>query len=216
MSALAPIIRIIVAVFGIALIHAAFLTDQPALGFYAIAGAGAVGLADGWRRRAISTAGYVILLVLSAGFFLVALYGGGTTQMHLLITVPILAHLALCGLFGSTLLPGRTALITCFSRIERAPIIDPVIERYTRILTWLWVCYFAAITMAAAVLAVIGDFSTASWVTSVVSPAAGVVLFAGDHLYRYLRPSVFGPTSIVRTFRSMADPAAWRLMKNGS
>lgn len=212
LSALVPTVRIVGALTGIVLIHAAFLADRPVLGFLGVAIAFGATLATNLRlwltpRRFLGLCIAGVVAGLLTGF------GAQSAQRYVLIGVPILAHLSLSILFGLSLLPGRTALITCFSRVERAPVIDPVIERYTRLLTWIWVIYFAAIAAGAVILVLGGRLTAASWITSVLSPAIGGLLFFGEHVYRYLRPAVFGPTSLVRTFRSMADPEAWRLVK---
>jgi len=53
------------------------------------------------------------------------------------------AYLGLLTVFGTSLLPGRDALITSLARHIHAPISDEM-AAYTRMLTWIWSAFFAA------------------------------------------------------------------------
>ncbi len=208
--ALARTIRIVVAIAGIASIHYAFIGSRPEIGF-----AGLLGLAAGnlvanllsggsprerWLWLAVALA---CVLALASGRV------GGPDGAYALFAVPFFFNLSLFLVFGVSLLPGHLPVITRISRLHR-PRTDPRIERYTRRVTGLWAWFFACILAGAAAALALGGAGVASWIINVASPAGALVLFLVEHLYRYLRPGTFGPTSIVETLRLVVRPDAWR------
>ena len=76
----------------------------------------------------------------------------------------------------------------------------------------MWAGYFAVVVIATVLLAVAGNFLSASWIVTVGSPAGSAVLFLLEHLYRYIRKDMFGQASVFRTLRVIAHPEAWRGM----
>lgn len=201
------IIRVIGAVLGIGLIHYAFILEHPETGFYGLMILALPGI--------LSDRIPVRLLFLAIGaiaFFSVIGYGEPGAGPYILLTAPVCINLMLMGLFGVTLLPGRIPLITRFSRFDRLQTAGPEVDRHTRMVTALWVGYFAVIVAATVTLALVGNFLAASWVVTVGSPAGSAALFLLEHLYRYIRRDLFGQASVFRTLRVIAHPDAWRGM----
>lgn len=207
---LARTIRIVVAITGIGSIHIAFIESRPEIGFI-----GLLGLATGNLLANFLTGGPLRERWVWSGVALacaLALASGridGRDGAYALIAVPFLFNLFLFLVFGGSLLPGRLPVITRLSRLERTRI-EPVIERYTRRITGLWALFFAGILGGAAVAFATGNADLASWIINVVSPAGSLTLFVVEHLHRYLRPGIFGPTSMFNTLRLVVRPDAWR------
>lgn len=196
------------AILGIGLIHYAFVSANPGLGFV------------GFLAMAASLAffpGPALLrpLLLFAAALVVAGAAGYTVagvRPFVLLGGPLLANLGAMCVFAVTLLPGRVPLITRFSRFDRKQTTGPAVDRYTRMLTALWALYFAAIVIVTLTFAGAGNFVAASWTVTVVSPAGSISFFLLEHLYRRLRHDVFGQASVFRTLRVLANPEAWRGM----
>lgn len=70
----------------------------------------------------------------------------------LLLLPPVLINLAMALIFGSTLLPGATPLITQFSRILKGTL-DTKALRYTRRITLAWVVFFTLMALESVLLA---------------------------------------------------------------
>lgn len=70
----------------------------------------------------------------------------------LLLLPPVLINLLLALVFGSTLLPGATPLITQFSRIMKGHL-DAKALKYTRRVTLAWVIFFAFMALESVLLA---------------------------------------------------------------
>ena len=189
------------------MIHYAFITEHPSLGYYGLMILAVLGMLSG---RVLLR---LVFLGIGLFAFLNAIgHGEPAAGPYLLLTAPILFNLALMSLFGVTLLPGRTPLITHFSRFDRQQTAGPVIDRHTRMVTAMWVAYFSLIVTATVLLAVAGEFLAASWTVTVVSSSGSVILFLLEHLYRYFRKDVFRHASVFRTLRVIAHPDAWREM----
>lgn len=154
----------------------------------------------------------VFLAVGAIALFSAIGYGEPGAGPYLLLAGPVLINLALMSLFGVTLLPGRTPLITRFSKFDRLQTTGPEIDRHTRMVTALWAAFFALIVAATMLLGISGDFLNASWIVTVVSPVGSATLFLLEHLYRHFRKDLFGQTSVFRTLRLIAQPDAWRGM----
>jgi uncharacterized membrane protein len=201
------IIRVIGAVLGIGLIHYAFIFEHPERGFYGLMILALLGV---WSGRLLMR---LVFLAVGAVALISAIgYGEPGAGPYLLLAGPVLINLALMSFFGVTLLPGRTPLITRFSRFDRLQTTGPVIDRHTRMVTVLWAAYFALIASATVLLAIAGDFLTASWIITVVSPVGSAALFLLEHFYRYFRKDLFGQASVIRTLRIIVHPDAWRGM----
>jgi uncharacterized membrane protein len=113
-------------------------------------------------------------------------------------------HFALGCVFGATLRPGATPLISAFAaRVHRA--MTPALLHYTRQVTWLWSIYFAVMVVLS-----VGLFAAAPWwwwsvFANLVTPAAAVVLFVGEYLLRYRMHPEFERATLAQAFKAYRD-----------
>lgn len=99
---------------------------------------------------------------------------------------PVAINLALCWLFGRTLVKGRVPLIARFATIEQGTL-TPELERYTRNLTWMWTFLFAAAAAISAALALSGNRDAWSLFTNLLNYLAVALLFLCEYVYRRVR-----------------------------
>ena len=104
----------------------------------------------------------------------------------LLFAPPILINAALALVFGASLRPGREPVISVFARMEQGPL-PADLERYTRLLTWVWTALFAAMAAAALALALFGSLAAWSTFTNLVAYMLALALFVGEYAYRRWR-----------------------------
>lgn len=201
------IIRVIGAVLGIGLIHYGFISEQPDTGFYGLMVLALTGVLSSHLLLRL-----MFLAIGGLALFSAIGYGDPAAGPYLLLAAPVFINLMLMFLFGVTLLPGHTPLITRFSRFDRLQTSSPAIDRHTRLVTAIWAAYFALVVATTVLLAAGGNFPGASWVVTVSSPIGSVALFLLEHLYRYFRKDIFGQASVFRTLRVIAHPDAWRGM----
>jgi uncharacterized membrane protein len=144
-----------------------------------MAGAAIVGLYLGGRR--------VLAVVLAAGTLALvehAMNGGRVTPQALYLAQHAGVHFGLGLWFGSTLLAGRTPLITGLARqLHRE--MPPALVHYTRQVTLAWVVYFMAMAAASLLLFVAAPFSVWSLFANLLTPLALVAMFVGEYLLRY-------------------------------
>jgi uncharacterized membrane protein len=88
--------------------------------------------------------------LIGIGAVLVALAQIGTTTW-LLYVPPIAFPLVVLGAFASSLLPGRTALVSSIAASVHGPLPESL-ARYTRAVTWLWVIVIGGMLAANLVL----------------------------------------------------------------
>ncbi len=113
-----------------------------------------------------------------------AMNGGRITPQLLYLAQHAGVHLALGLWFGSTLLAGRTPLITSVARHLHGELPQAQV-RYTRQVTLAWVVYFMTLTAASLLLFVAAPFSVWSLFANLLTPLALVAMFAGEYLLRY-------------------------------
>lgn len=119
----------------------------------------------------------------------------------LLYAPPVAINLALCWLFGRTLVHGRTPLIARFAMMEQGAL-SRELASYTRTLTWLWTVLFAGAAAASLLLAVSGNHDAWSLFTNLVNYLLVAALFLGEFAYRRLR------------FRSYRHQSPLQLLRN--
>ena len=132
----------------------------------------------------------------AAGFFF-----GLPDTVWLLYAPPIAINLALCWLFGRTLVRGRVPLIARFAMIEQGSL-TAELASYTRMLTWLWTLLFAAAAAASLLLALLGNRDAWSLFTNFLNYLLVAMLFLGEFAYRRLR------------FRSYQHQSPLQLLRN--
>ena len=103
----------------------------------------------------------------------------------LLYLAPIAINLALCWLFGRTLMHGRVPLIARFALMEQGTLTEEL-AAYTRRLTWLWTLLFAGAALASLLLALSGNRDAWSLFTNLVNYLLVAALFLGEFAYRRL------------------------------
>jgi uncharacterized membrane protein len=118
----------------------------------------------------------------AASLFFVELPGG----QWLLYLPPVAINLALCWLFGRTLVRGRTPLIARFALMEQGTLTEELAV-YTRRLTWIWTLLFAGAAAASLLLALSGSRDAWSLFTNLVNYLLVAALFLGEFVYRRLR-----------------------------
>lgn len=104
----------------------------------------------------------------------------------LLYIPPVAINLALCWLFGRTLVRGREPLIARFAALEQGTL-SAELAAYARTLTWLWTLLFALATLASVALALSGNRDAWSIFTNFINTALVAALFLGEYAYRRLR-----------------------------
>ncbi|MDZ7748998.1 MAG: ketosynthase [Halofilum sp. (in: g-proteobacteria)] len=109
---------------------------------------------------------------------------------------PILVPAALAWLFGRSLLPGRTALITRFA-VHVMGHDTPDTARYTRAVTAYWTGVFVVLALEAALLAALGSWPLWSLFTNGLNYALVATAFLAELGVRRLR---FGRVTPVREF----------------
>ncbi|MCX7659784.1 MULTISPECIES: hypothetical protein [Caldimonas] len=115
--------------------------------------------------------------------------------------LPVVAVLALAGLFARTLWPGQTPLIERIARVG-LPAMPHALRRYTRRLTVVWSVWFLAAAIALVFLQPgLGTGSVVVW-------AGTVALFIGEHL---LRPLWFPDIRFPGLIQQLRD--TWRVWR---
>ena len=117
---------------------------------------------------------------------LVALWAGrhGQTRFADLALAEHLGSMLVLGaLFGNTLRPGRTALVTRFAA-ARQPAMSPRLRRYTRGVTAAWTLFFAAMAAVSVLLFVLGPLRDWAWFASVGTPLLVGSMFVLEYLAR--------------------------------
>lgn len=129
----------------------------------------------------IGGAAVVVLAALCVQGFL-----GAAVPSHLLY---LAQHAGINGavgvFFASSLLPGRTALITMVARKVHGRELTPGHAQYSRNVTKTWVVFFAVIVLVSLLLFAFADFDTWAVFANLVTPIATGALFIGEHLIRY-------------------------------
>jgi len=123
---------------------------------------------------------------------------------HLYVLQHAGIHFALGCVFGATLRPGATPLISAFAaRVHRT--MTPALLRYTRQVTAVWCAYFALMVVLS-----LGLFIAAPWwwwsvFANLVTPVAAVALFVGEYLVRYRLHPEFERTTLAQAFQAYRD-----------
>jgi uncharacterized membrane protein len=128
-------------------------------------------------------AGGVIGLVLAGALaYGLPLWRGDRSVLY--VVQHVCTNLALCWLFGHTLLPGREPLVTRFARIMRRGDMPDQVLSFTRSTTLAWALFFALIATVSVGLYV--GASVEAWSTFanlLNSPLIGL-MFAGEYAVR--------------------------------
>jgi uncharacterized membrane protein len=104
-------------------------------------------------------------------------------------------HLAGAAVFGVSLRPGATPLITAFARRLHAHFSEEE-RRYTVWVTQLWAGYFLAMTLLSLVLFALAPWPWWSAFATLLTPLAAAALFGGEYLLRFRRHPHFERVSL--------------------
>ncbi|HEX6843293.1 MAG TPA: hypothetical protein VF113_17290 [Stellaceae bacterium] len=117
---------------------------------------------------------------------LIAVLCWRAVQPSLVVATAIPHTLAYGGLllaFGSSLLPGRDALVTALARHLHAPISDEM-AGYTRKLTWLWCGFFAGQLAVSLSLFLLAPLSAWSFFVNVLNLPLLALMVVGEYVLR--------------------------------
>ncbi|MDH5327481.1 MAG: hypothetical protein OEZ68_05940 [Gammaproteobacteria bacterium] len=108
-------------------------------------------------------------------------------EFAILFFPPVFASLGFLFIFGRTLTPNRTPLITHIALLYHGGTLDPALQRYTYHLTVAWVLLFAFLTVESLCLAFFASLDTWSLYTNGINYLFVLGLMAGDHIVRIWR-----------------------------
>ena len=139
----------------------------------------------GWNLLSRERSRWAPVLLLAA-----LAWGAGRLLGHGLLAAAGLSHLALFGgllaLFGATLLPGRTPLVTRLAgRLD--PGFHPGMVGYTRAVTYAWSLFFAGQLLASLLLLLFAPAAVWSLFVNVLDVVFVALMFLGEHGVRRLR-----------------------------
>lgn len=155
----------------------------------------------GWQRRHVPTlAGCAVLALV----LLWVWQRGGVDVNRLYVLQHAAMHAVLGWVFAITLRPGSTPLITAMAERVHAEPLPPAVRAYTRRLTRAWALYFAAMIVGSLLLYAVVPWAWWSFFCTVLTPAAAVAGFVGEHVWRRWRHPDFERVSMQRAIR------AWR------
>lgn len=134
-----------------------------------------------WRSLAL-----IVVLGLAFGWWFSQHAQLSTTWIYLIQHAG--AHASLAVLFGSSLLPGRTPLVTRMASLLH-PEHNAARNRYTRQVTWAWVIYLGTIAIASVVLFLGGWTIAWSWLANVLTlPLLALMFVVEFGIRRYKLP----------------------------
>ena len=93
------------------------------------------------------------------------------------------AYLGLLAVFGTSLLPGRDALVTALARHMHGPISDDM-AAYTRKLTWFWCVFFGAQLSGSLLLFLFARLATWSFFVNVLNLPLLVLVCVAEYAFR--------------------------------
>ena len=148
---------------------------------------------SGWRaRQPRLLIGCAVALVVLVG---VVARGGVDDVNRLYVLQHAGIHLALAFTFGITLRAGATPLIVAMGeKVHRE--FTAEMRAYARRLTLAWVIYFIGMVVISLIVYALAPWSWWSFFGNLVTPAAVVVFFVADHLWRHWRHPHFEPVSL--------------------
>lgn len=124
------------------------------------------------------------LAVLATG---VTLMQGESAGLSLLHMPPVAINLILGLLFASTLLPGRTPLISRFASKVHGGALDEQTQGYTRRVTQLWVAVFFLMAIESWLLALLASHQVWSLFTNFINYLVVLLVFVVEYQVRIRR-----------------------------
>ena len=111
-----------------------------------------------------------------------------------------MAYLALLALFGTSLRPGREAVITILARRSRGRLSVGVV-RYTRRVTWAWCWFFAAQLVGSFTLLLFAPLTLWSLFINLCNLPLIVVMLSVEYAYRQWRHAARPPERLIDMIR---------------
>ena len=100
---------------------------------------------------------------------------------------PLVVYLGLGATFAASMRRGHEPMVSRFARLEHGGELPPELARYTRILTGMWVVFFASMGSVSLGLALWGTVQAWSVFTNFVSYVLLALLFVAEYLFRRWR-----------------------------
>lgn len=128
-----------------------------------------------------------------------------TDTHYALFFPPAIINGAVALVFGLSLRPGRTPLVTQMMRFEYGGALPPApLAAYGRRLTQVWTGYFAAVVAVSVLLALTAPLAVWSLFTNILNYVLAVLLLFAQFFYRWLRYRRYGAFMPWDTLRGMA------------
>lgn len=132
---------------------------------------------------------------------LVVVARGGTDVNHLYVLQHAAIHATLGWTFAVTLRRGATPLITMMAeRVHQ--VFTPEMRAYTRWLTGAWVLFFAGMIVVSLLVYAVMPWIWWSFFCGVLTPAAALGFFVGEHALRYRRHPEFERVTLAQAFQA--------------
>jgi len=147
-------------------------------------------------------AGLLVLLVVAAALALLSATMGNIWRYPLYL-MPVLINTTLGVLFGRTLLPGRTPLITGIS-IRLHGKLEVGVADYTRHVTQIWTAFFTLLLIESLTLALVAPLEIWSLFTNILNYLFAGLLFVGEYFYRVRHLDHLEHPDFVRFLRSLS------------
>ena len=106
---------------------------------------------------------------------------------HVILLPPILISLLLLSLFGRSLLPGHTPLITAFAKQVHPEPLSKTYQQYTQSVTWLWCVISGAMFIETICLAIWVSPTTWSWFCNIINYLILLACLVIEYIYRLCR-----------------------------
>jgi len=97
---------------------------------------------------------------------------------------PVLIPLALAIIFGRTLMGEQTAFITSIAQKIRRAHLAETEKNYTRVITYMWVLFFLFLAIESAVVAIIYNIQTWSYITNFLNYILVAIFAICEYLLR--------------------------------
>ncbi len=127
-----------------------------------------------------------------------------SNHITILFIPPLLGSLFLLWLFGRSLAPGRTALISQFANAYHGELPPPV-ALYTRRVTMIWTVYFAVFAVSVLYLGFISPSSGGSFYINLFNYMMIALLLVGEYLIRINRFKDLQHPSFIGFIRLLND-----------
>ncbi|MCB1936076.1 MAG: hypothetical protein KDF59_09050 [Nitrosomonas sp.] len=113
------------------------------------------------------------------------LHGGQYQELAVVYLIQyVVTQLLLAAVFASTLLPGKTPLITHFAQIVYGLSMPAEVERYCRNTTWAWALFFLALALISTVLYAFGSAMLWSLFCNILYFPLIAAMFIAEYIVR--------------------------------